>query len=135
MILETFVPPAFTLASLDLTELNRRTGKTWQYAASGRAALFHILRGFDVRERLLVPGYICDTVLEPLRRLGIAPVFYDVDARDLNGTLDSIRQHNVRTVLAASLYGNPADLAAMERFCREQDRVLIDDAAQSFGAM
>ena len=87
MILEAFVPPAFAPAPLDLAELNRRTGKTWQYAASGRAALFHILRGFDVRERLLVPGYICDTVLEPLRRLGIAPVFYDVDARDLNGTI------------------------------------------------
>jgi dTDP-4-amino-4,6-dideoxygalactose transaminase len=37
-------------------------------------------------------------------------------------------------VLVASMYGNPANLIEIEKYCKENDIILIDDGAQSFGA-
>jgi hypothetical protein len=85
-----------------------------------------------------VPAYICESVLKPLAKLGAEPVFYDIDPEDLNGSpqamLRQARKHGARVALAASLYGHPADLPAFEAAAREEGLLLVDDAAQSFGA-
>jgi len=71
-------------------------------------------------------------------RCGLVPVFYDVDERDLNADLSSIdflaKRFNCSSLLVASMYGNPADLPHIEEYCKCRGIMLIDDAAQSFGA-
>lgn len=104
----------------------------------GRHALFHLLKSLSIHGPLLLPAYLCESVLEPARRLGIEVVFYDLDLADLNASLESIdflaKKYNCDAVLVASMYGNPADLTRIERYCAETGLVLIDDAAQSFGS-
>jgi hypothetical protein len=137
-VLDIFRPPLFSISTLDLETLRSRTRKDFIYASMGRHALFHLLKSLDIHGPLLLPAYLCESVLESVRRLGIEVVFYDLDLVDLNASLESIdflaRKFNCDAVLVASMYGNPAELTRTERYCAETGLILIDDAAQSFGS-
>lgn len=137
MYLDIFLPPRYTPKSLDLITLNKITSRSWMYAPNGRASIFHLLKPLNITT-ILVPVYICETVLIPLKKLNIKPIFYDLDIADLNASLDSIKflaeKYNVKTLLIASIYGNPANLIEIEKYCSANNIFLIDDAAQSFGA-
>ena len=137
-IIDIFKPPDFKLAELNFDYPNAITEKKFIYASKGRYALYHILKSLDIKDKILVPAYVCSSILEPIRKLKISPIFYDLDIEDLNANLDSIiflsKKYNVKTVLVASMYGNPANLVEIEKFCSQNKIKLIDDAAQSFGA-
>ena len=137
-IIDIFTPPKFTRTHLDLQKLDRATKKKNQYASKGRYALYQILKSLSIEDSILIPAYICETVLVPLEKLNIRPVFCDLDVEDLNPSLSSIdflsRKYDVKAVLVASMYGNPANLAEIEEYCQERGIALIDDSAQSFGA-
>lgn len=137
MKINLFTPPRFEHHPLDLDFLNQVTNKNWQYASNARASFYHILKSIDI-DKILIPVYICETVLEPLKKLNITPIFYDLDINDLNPSLESIKylsqQYNVKAVLVASMYGNAANLLEIESYCKDNNIFMIDDAAQSFGA-
>ena len=137
MKINIFTPPKFDVKPLDLEYLNETTNKKWQYSSSGRASIYQILK-FKNIDKILVPVYVCETILIPLRKLNIEPIFYDLQEDDLNASLDSIKElvdkSNIKTVLIASMYGNPANLIEIEKYCKDNDIFLVDDAAQSFGA-
>jgi len=137
-VIDIFAPADFIRQSLNLPELNKIFGRNLTYASMGRFALYHILSSLKIHDKILLPAYLCPSVLLPLRLLKIQPVFYDIDKNDLNASRESIeflsKKFKVKTVLVASLYGNPADLAGIEKFCQISGIKLIDDAAQSFGA-
>ncbi len=137
MKINIFTPPKFEHHTLDLDFLNQVTNKNWQYTSSGRASLYHILKSIDT-DKILIPVYICETVLEPLKKLNITPIFYDLDIDDLNPSFESIKylsqKYDVKAVLVASMYGNAANLLEIESYCKDNNIFMIDDAAQSFGA-
>lgn len=137
-VIDRFVPPALSRQALDLAPLEALFHRPLHYAANGRSALHHMLLAHPDWRKMLVPTYVCATVLLPLRRARVEPVFYDLDPRDLNGDLASMEQlatqHDVPAVLLPSMYGNPADLQRAQALCRRLGLFLIDDAAQSFGA-
>lgn len=138
MRVKLFKPPDFVKNPLSINNLNEFTGKNWQYSTSGKASIFNILQSINTPNKILIPVYICDSVLIPLKKLKIEPIFYDIDKDDLNGSIESIEylanKHQVKSLLVASLYGNPANLVEIEKYCAEKKILLIDDAAQSYGA-
>ncbi len=138
LVVEKFAPPAFSSAELDLGAIERLFGRTLQYAPNGRSALYRIIAANRGWTKLLLPTYLCSSVLIPLRKAGVEPIFYDINPDDLNGDLDSLEhlaeKHSVRAALLPSMYGNPADMERAEELCRRKGIYLIDDAAQSFGA-
>jgi len=137
MQIKIFTPPKFKKQPLNIENLNKVTDKKWIYAPNGRSAIYHILKDLQI-DNILIPIYICATVLEPLKKLNIKPIFYDLDLEDLNPSLESIKllvkKHDVKVVLVASMYGNPANLMEIEKYCKDNNIFLIDDSAQSFGA-
>ena len=136
-MIKIFTPPKFEKQPLNIEKLNFLTNKNWIYSSSGRSSIYHILKDKHI-DKILIPIYICDTVLEPLKKLNIKPIFYDLDIVDLNPSLDSIKKlaikYEVKGVLVASMYGNPANLLEIENYCKENNIFMIDDSAQSFGA-
>jgi len=137
MKIEIFTPPKFKRKPLNLEKLDYTTGKKWIYASNGKSAIYHILKDLNV-DKILIPVYICSSVLVPLRELNIKPIFYDLDIDDLNPSIESIKKlskkYDVSAVLVASMYGNPANLTEIEQYCKENNLFMVDDAAQSFGA-
>jgi dTDP-4-amino-4,6-dideoxygalactose transaminase len=135
--IEKFIPAYFNLNKDGIKLLDQHISKNWQYATNGRASIYHILKAYDIKS-IMLPTYICHTVLEPIKKLNIKVKFYDLDVEDLNPSIESLKKlysKDVDAVLVASMYGNPANLDAFEKFCNEKNILLIDDAAQSFGAI
>jgi hypothetical protein len=128
----------FSRANLELRDIERLFDRRLHYAANGRSALYRIIAANRNWTQMLLPTYLCSSVLIPLRKANIEPVFYDIDPKDLNGDVESLEyladKHSVRAALLPSMYGNPADLERAEELCRRKGIYLIDDAAQSFGA-
>lgn len=139
--IEKFVPFRFEKNSLEQVNLDNKLGRKMIYASCGKSALYHCLLSLGLKsgDTILLPNYICSSVLVPIKKIGLNTVFYDINEYDLNANLDSIKkclkmELSVKAVLVASMYGTPAELGSIERFCKDNQLLLIDDAAQSLGA-
>lgn len=87
------------------------------------------------RDEVIFPAYICPSVFKTIERCGLVPVAADV-GEDLNISAADIRRRiSSRTlaVVAAHMYGAPAQIQDIEKLCRANDLFLIDDAAQVVG--
>ena len=138
--IKLFQPPAFEKKPLDIVGLEKKLGGKLYYASKGRYAICHIVRSLSPRNNTVLSSpYMCPTVQYELKRLGCRIKYYDIDIRDLNPSVESVREllkeTEAATVVAPSLFGNPAALTELEEVCREANAFLIDDAAQTFGAM
>ena len=137
-VIDIFKPAEYSKCELDLHYLAEILEKNFQFASMGRYAFYHILNALNIHQKILIPAYICNSILDPLKILKIEPVFYDLDMKDLNASLESIaflaQKFEVKSILIASMYGNPANLVEIEKFCHDNGIILIDDSAQSFGA-
>jgi perosamine synthetase len=75
--------------------------------------------------------------LTPILYEGGVPVFADVDPVTLNVTVDTVKTQltdRTRAIVVTHLFGNPCDLDGLAALARERNLVLIEDAAQAFGA-
>ena len=139
MIIDKFVAP-YISNNAKVNNILTTFSKTFHYASRGRWALYHCLKAYQLENTsILIPAFICPTILEPLKILNIKPIFYDIDINDLNANVCSVQKMitkypEVKALLVASMYGNPAPMIELETIATTNSILLIDDAAQSFGA-
>lgn len=133
-----FTPPQFKKRPFDIKMLDDQFERSFKYASKGRYCLFHILKSMNIKGPVLLPVYCCSSILEPIKRLKLPYQFYDINEDDFNADLDSIYKivetSSPDCIIAVSMYGNPCCLPRLEELCHNKGIVLIDDAAQSFGA-
>ncbi len=114
--------------------------------SSGTDALILGLLGLKLQpgDGVIVPSFTFAASAEAIAVLGAAPVFAEVDANSFNldpacldGALAAGRAAglNMVGIMAVGLFGQPADLPAISAFAAENGLWLLDDAAQSFGAV
>lgn len=87
------------------------------------------------RSEVIVPAYICPSVVETVRAAGLTPVAADVGT-DLNLAPQAAAAALGSATLALvvpHMFGCPADIERFEHLCREADVFMIDDAAQVVG--
>ncbi len=87
------------------------------------------------RAQVIVPAYICPSVVDAVQACGLVPVGADIGS-DLNIAPASVLGAlNDRTlaVIVPHMYGCPARISDIERICRDAGVFLIDDAAQVIG--
>lgn len=111
--------------------------KKWHYAPNGRSALYHILLSLRAK-KILVPAFICLSVIEAIRWAKVRYEFYDLSSGNLLPSVDSLesllKTGEYDTVLWPTLYGQPFALDKVSQVCEKYKARLIDDAAQAFGA-
>lgn len=100
--------------------------------ASGRDAFARALKGLEVRRdaRVLLPAYLCRSLLPPLRAAGIGWRLYAVD-RSLAPRLDAIRaglKDGADAVVLLHYFGAPGPANEVAGLCREFGAALIEDA-------
>jgi len=105
---------------------------------SGTDALFFALaaHGIGPGDEVLVPAFSFIATASCIVRAGARPVFVDVDDAgllDLESAAAACGTR-ARALIAVQLYGQMLDPAALEAFARERELVLVEDAAQAFGA-
>jgi dTDP-4-amino-4,6-dideoxygalactose transaminase len=102
----------------------------------GRVALWAALRALGLRrgDRLLVPAYICDSILPALTALGVEPRFIPTD-RSLRvdlGQLERELRAGAGAVLLVHYFGFPApDFETVAAACAQYRVPLIEDCAHA----
>jgi len=103
----------------------------------GRTAIELSLRALQVENAdIVLPSYLCHSVLDAVIRAGARPVFADMGS-DLNVTAETVKAAltaNTMCVIVAHLFGKAAPIEDIEAMLKGTGIALIDDAAQSFGA-
>lgn len=107
--------------------------------ASGTDALHLALRaaGIGPGDEVILPAFTFIATAEAVSYTGATPVFVDIDPRTFNmdpqRVADAVTART-RALLPVHLFGQPADLPALQAIARRHDLVIIEDCAQSFGA-
>ncbi|BDV42540.1 UDP-2-acetamido-2-deoxy-alpha-D-ribo-hexopyranos- 3-ulose 3-aminotransferase [Geotalea uraniireducens] len=107
--------------------------------ASGTDALHLALAaaGITAGDEVITTPFTFIATAEAIRYVGATPVFVDIDPRTFNidpALIEAAITPKTRAVLPVHLFGQPADMAAIEAICSKHGLLLIEDCAQSFGA-
>lgn len=119
--------------------LGRHTGRHCITVANGTDALTVSLMalGIGPGDEVIVPAFSYIATAEAAALLRARPVYVDIDPLrfTLNpAKLEAAITTKTRAIIAVSLYGQPADFAAIGAIAAAYDIPVIEDAAQSFGA-
>jgi len=110
---------------------------------SGTSALYIIcetLKELSPKRTILVPSFICPLVAFAIRRAGFFIELYDIGPFDFNGDVGKVAaacaaNPDVAAVLVNHLGGIPASMPGLKKAIREFGIFVIEDCAQSFGAV
>ncbi len=107
--------------------------------ADGSKAILIALMALDVRagDEVIVPAFTFVATASMVALLGAIPVFVDVDPKTYN--LDAMQINaaitpKTKAIIVVSLYGQCADMDAINSIAAQHNIAVIEDAAQSFGA-
>lgn len=109
------------------------------YTGGGYYSIIGILQQIDIKEsqNVLLPSYLCHTILYPFQRLNINYRFYkitenlEIDTTDLTNKIDE----NTRAIYFIDYFGFPQKhntIAYLQKLKEEKHIILIQDLAQSF---
>lgn len=113
--------------------------------ANGTDALAMVLmaKGVKQGDAVLCPSFTFAATAEVVAQVNATPIFVDVqedtfnlDIASLEAGLKTAKKLNLNPVgvIPVDLFGQPADYAPIEAFCKREGLWLMCDAAQSFGA-
>jgi UDP-2-acetamido-2-deoxy-ribo-hexuluronate aminotransferase len=108
-------------------------------AASGTDALLLALlaHGIQPGDEIIVPAFSFFATAEVIALIGAVPVFADIDEETFNldvTKVESLITEKTKGILPVSLYGQTADMDAINALAQSKGLVVMEDAAQSFGA-
>ena len=106
------------------------------YVTAGRMAIALALDLLRVRpgEKVLIPAFHCNAMVEPVIAAGAQPLFYRIK-EDLGADLTDIAakaDRETRILLAPHYFGFPQDMPALRAFCDERRIALLEDCAHAF---
>ncbi len=104
------------------------------------AALHLLLAGLGIGkgDEVIVPELTWIATASPITYVGATPVFSDVDSVDWclsADTLEACITPNTKAAIVVDLYGNMPNYHQLQAVADKHGIVLIEDAAQSIGAM
>ncbi len=93
--------------------------------------------GIGPGDEVIVPAFSFIATAESVVLLGATPVYVDIDPETYNLDVHQLEQAlspKTKAIQPVSLYGQPADMNAINNFAKQHRLYVIEDAAQSFGA-
>lgn len=107
--------------------------------ANGTDALLLALMAIDMQpgDEVITTAFSFFATTEVISMLGGVPVFIDIDPQTYNMNpelLEKLITPKTKAIIPVSLYGLCADFDAINKIAKRHNIVVIEDAAQSFGA-
>jgi len=105
---------------------------------SGRAGWLAILTALNLEKEseILIQGFTCNAVVNPIIWLGLKPVFVDIEEKTLNMDPEDLKKKitpKSKVVLVQHTFGKPADLETIVKICEKHNLFLIEDCAHCLG--
>src|SRR3954469_7398806 len=93
--------------------------------------LLHIAQGLKPGDEILVPSLTAFPSIEPMIHVGAKPVFCDIDDTYTISPEDARKRITSRTVgvLPVHLYGQPANIDALQKLAKDHGLWIIEDCA------
>jgi len=109
-------------------------------AASGTDALLMALmaRGIGAGDEVITTSFSFFATAEVIALLGATPVFVDITNSDFNMDVKQVESRitdRTKAIMPVSLYGAPANMEELVSIAKKHSLLLVEDAAQSFGAL
>lgn len=130
--------------NIDVIEeaISKKVGCKYAVALSCGTSALHLavkLAGIKRGEKVFCSDMTFSATVNPIVYEGGEPVFIDSEYETWNldpQALDKAFElfPDTRVVVVANLYGIPAQFAEIKKICDEHNAILIEDAAESFGA-
>jgi dTDP-4-amino-4,6-dideoxygalactose transaminase len=113
--------------------------------ASGTDALMMVLMAKNIGpgDAVLCPSFTFCATGEAVALVGASPVFVEVDDVTFNISAESVKRGVIaaraaglkpRAIIPVDLFGQPADLDAINAIAEAEGMFVLEDAAQAFGA-
>ncbi|WP_109302020.1 DegT/DnrJ/EryC1/StrS aminotransferase family protein [Aquimarina sp. AU474] len=107
--------------------------------ASGTDALILAMMALDIKpgDEIITSPFTFIASAETIAFLGAVPVFVDIDESTYNIDVNRIEEkitEKTKAIMPISLYGQVADMDAVNALAKKYDLAVIEDGAQSFGA-
>lgn len=93
--------------------------------------------GIDCGDFVLVPAYTFIASATSIIEAGAVPVFVDIDPDTFNMDFDhaeSLINDRIRGIMPVHFGGRPADIDRLKELLQKHDLIVIEDAAQAWGA-
>lgn len=105
------------------------------FFSHGRTAFKYGLKSLNLKKNdsVMLPEYICDVLLDPLKDLGIKPIFYEIN-NDFTTNWQSLKKRykkSVKALVIINYFGFEEQKKAFNLFCKQKKIFLIEDNCHS----
>ena len=123
-------------------ELSKFSGSKYCLScSSGTDALLIPLmaKGISSGDKIITTPFTYIATAEVIKLIGATPVFVDIDSQTFNMDAKKIKkvlnQPNIKGIIPVNLFGLSADYDSIYEIISDSDIFVLEDAAQSFGAI
>ncbi len=107
--------------------------------ANGTDALLIAMMALGIKagDEVITTPFTFAATAEMIAFLGASPIYVDIDPRTYNidaNLIEAAITHRTKAIIPVSLYGQCADMGAINAIAAKHNLPVIEDAAQSFGA-
>lgn len=106
--------------------------------SSCTTGLMLLYQGLGLTGEVVAPSFTFMATVSALVWAGLRPVFADVDPRTQNldpAAVEAAITSNTSAIVAAHIFGNPADIGRLEAIAERRGLMLLFDAAHGFGSL
>ena len=120
--------------------LEEFTGAKYAISCSnGTDALLLAMMALDIKpgDEIITTPFTFIATAETIAFLGATPVFVDIDEKTYNidpSKIEAVITDKTKVIMPVSLYGQPADMDAIQAIATKHNLKVIIDGAQSFGS-
>ena len=105
----------------------------------GRVAMYAILRALGVGEgdEVILPGYTCVVVANPVKYVGAKPVYVDIEPVTYNidpAQIEAKITPRTRLIVAQHTYGYPAEMDAIMDIANRHGLPVVEDSCLAVGS-
>lgn len=119
-------------------EFSEKVGVSQTVAVtSGTVALQMAIRALGLKGEIITTPFTWIATVSAIKWEGCTPVFCDIDPQTLNIDPEQIEQHITEktvAILPVHVFGNPCDVAAIQRIADKHGLKVIYDAAHAVGS-